>query len=117
MLAKSLGILLSLVVAIVTAAFGGDGPTTGAPAEEHKTLVAEWQKAYRNYPKTFAAAKSDDERKKITAAFPKPIFQNRFMELARKYPGDPATIESLVWVLMNPWYGPEAEKKDRKSVV
>ena len=32
------------------------------------------------------------------------------MDLARKHPQDPATIDSLVWVLMNPWYGPQAEK-------
>jgi thiol-disulfide isomerase/thioredoxin len=108
--AKSLGILLSLVVGIVTAPIGSNGPATRAPAEEHKTLVAEWQKAYRNYHKTFDAAKSDDERKRVLATFPKPVFQDRFMELARKYPGDRATIDSLAWVLTNPWYGPQAEK-------
>ena len=110
MVGKSLGFLPQLVVALIASTLGNDGPAAKTPSEEHRILVMEWEKAYRDYYKTRDAAKSDDERKKIIAAFPKPIFQNRFMELARKYPGDPATIESLVWVLMNPWYGPEAEK-------
>lgn len=75
-------------------------------AQEHGALVKEWESAYRDYHKTFAAAKTDEERKKIRALFPKPILQDRFMELARKYPKDPATIDSFVWVLLNPWYGP-----------
>ncbi|MEJ7639657.1 MAG: hypothetical protein WKF75_17205, partial [Singulisphaera sp.] len=81
----------------------------GRPAEEHRALVKEWEGAYRDYHKTFAAAKTDEERKKVRESFPKPIFQDRFLELARKYPKDPATIDPLVWVLTNPWHGPRAE--------
>jgi len=81
----------------------------GGPAEEHRILVKEWQEAYREYHRAFAAAKTDEERKTILASFPKPIFQDRFMALARKYPGDPDTIDSLVWVLTNPWTGARAE--------
>jgi thiol-disulfide isomerase/thioredoxin len=83
---------------------------TASTAEEHQALVKAWEQAYRDYHATYAAAKTQDERKKIHATFPKPIFQDRFMELARKYPKDPATVDSLVWVLANPWYGPHAEK-------
>src|SRR4051812_30505696 len=82
----------------------------GRPAEEYRALVKEWEKAYRDYHKTFAAATTEEARKKILPSFPKPIFQDRFMELARKYPNDPVTIDSLVWVLVNPWSGPHAEK-------
>ena len=38
------------------------------------------------------------------------------MELARKYPKDPATIDSLVWVLVNPWSGPHAEKNYAEAI-
>ncbi len=79
-------------------------------ASEHQALIKGWENAFRDYHKAYTAAKTDDERKAIHATFPKPIFQDRFMELARKYPKDPATIDSLVWVLQNPWYGPQAEK-------
>lgn len=82
----------------------------GRPAEEHQILVKEWERAYRDYQNAYAAAKTDEEREKVRESFPKPIFQDRFMELARKYPRDPATIDSLVWILVNPWYGPHAEK-------
>src|SRR4051812_28705193 len=88
----------------------------GRPAEEHRALVKEWEKAYRDYHKTFAAAKTDEERKKILPSFPKQIFQDRFMELARKYPKDPAIIDSLVWVLVNPWSGPHAEKNYAEAI-
>ena len=58
----------------------------GSPAEEHGALVKEWEKAYRDYHKAFAGAKTDDERTEIGASFPRPIFQDRFMELARSTP-------------------------------
>lgn len=88
----------------------------GRPAEEHQALVKEWEKAYRDYHNAFAAAKTDEERNKTHASFPKPIFQDRFMELARKYPKDPAIIDSLVWVLVNPWFGPHAEKNYAEAI-
>ena len=54
MVGKSLGFLPQLVVALIASTLGNDGPAAKTPSEEHRILVMEWEKAYRDYHKTRA---------------------------------------------------------------
>ncbi|MDR3621979.1 MAG: TlpA disulfide reductase family protein [Paludisphaera borealis] len=101
----------AFLLLIAPSVFGG-----GPAAEEHKALVKEWEQAYRDYHKRYDAGKTDAERKVVRESFPKPIFQDRFMELARRHPKDPDVVDSLRWVLINPWSGPQAEKNYAEAV-
>jgi len=109
--------MLSLVVMVLalgtTEGASPQSSDRSAPhgaAEECRALVRKWEEAVRAYPKAFQEAKTPEEKKAVRATYPKPAFQDRFMELARKYPMDPGILDALVWVLNNPWYGPQAEK-------
>jgi thiol-disulfide isomerase/thioredoxin len=108
--------VIAVMTSLVLVASTGQPPERLSQVEEHARLVREWESALRDYQSRIAASSTDEERKKIGASFPRPIFQDRFMELARKYPKDPATIDSLVWVLVNPWYGPHAEKNYDEAI-
>ena len=54
MVGKSLGFLPQLVVALIASTLGNDGPAAKTPSEEHRILVTDWEKAYRDYHKTRA---------------------------------------------------------------
>ncbi len=94
------------------------GSPTNKPraAEAYQALVKEWDAANRDYQVRAADAKTDEERDRLRSTFPRPIFQDRFIKLARKYPKDPATIDALVWVLTNPWSGPKAESNFTEAI-
>lgn len=102
----------TLLIAIILMSFpegseAGDKPTARA---EYIQLERDWQSALGDFQQDVAASRLDKLRSFDPAKNPMPVYQDRFMELARKYPGDPSTIDCLVWVLVHPWHGPRAEK-------
>jgi hypothetical protein len=74
----------------------------GAPAEQYKALVAEYQKSMDDYLKAAREAKTNEERVRAFQKRPYPEkFAARFVELAEKHPKGPAAAEALVWALSN----------------
>src|SRR5262249_61104509 len=55
------------------------------------------------FSKAYAAAKTDEERKKVRAEKFPPLDKllPRFLDLATKYPDDPVAVDALVWVVNN----------------
>ena len=82
--------------------------TPTSPNDEYQALLLGWRQALREYAQAEKEAKTPEKRKEVFATFPKPTFQDRFMELARKYPEDPISIEAIAWVFENSCFGPKA---------
>jgi hypothetical protein len=75
---------------------------TGAPAEQSKALVAEYDRSVKDFIKALGAAKDNTERQKVfDEKNPRILFAPRFLELAEKYPRDAAAVDALVWVFSN----------------
>ena len=100
-----LGVLL--LPAITFAARADDPPKTQeekkplTPAEEYKAVVADFNKANKEFSEAYQKAKTDEERNKaFEDKYPKiDKFCERMMELAKKNPKDGAAIDALVWVV------------------
>ncbi|MEJ7636504.1 MAG: TlpA disulfide reductase family protein [Singulisphaera sp.] len=84
--------------------------------EEYHALVSEYDATLKQYAEAWLRAKTKEEREKVRATAPKPDFQNRFMELARRNPEDSAAIDAIAWVFRNPWYGPKAEENVAEAI-
>jgi thiol-disulfide isomerase/thioredoxin len=83
---------------------------------EYLALVGQWQQAQEEFAGRMRQAKDDEARREVRKSYPKPIFQVRFMELARTHPKDPGVIDPLVWVLVNPWEGAQAERNYAEAI-
>jgi hypothetical protein len=85
-----------------------DKPAT--PAAQFQALKKEYDTAERTFLNRYRAAGTQEERQKILEARPKPAeFAARFLELADKFPKDPAAVDALVWVASQPEAGPAGE--------
>jgi peroxiredoxin len=93
-----------------------DDPKEAGCAREYQLLLQEYKEALRLYGEAEKRAESPESRKALLATFPKPTYQDRFVALARKYPGDPHTIGALTWVLKNPWQGDRAEANVKEAL-
>jgi hypothetical protein len=79
---------------------GAEGPPARSPAEELAALKQEQKAAYAELEKAFDA-KDDQARNKAFEAYGKrrdPLVA-RAVELARKHPKDPVSLEALTWVI------------------
>lgn len=100
-------------------------PSAQTPAEEYQAILREFDEACQDFVKSYKiadgqygkelrAARTEQEQINIVNEHypksPKPVFQERFMALARKYPASSTTIDAIVWVFRNPWWGLQAEK-------
>src|SRR5262249_59923258 len=69
------------------------------PAQQYQDLVKEHQDAILTWQKAYRAAKTNEERQKLAANFPRPDkFASKFLEFAQKHAKDPAAVDALVWV-------------------
>lgn len=101
---------LALVAVLVTSAFAQDNknppkPDDKSPAEQVAAITQEYQKKNNEWM-TKARAEfqnaSEEERAALMAARPQPgEYAGPLMEIAKKYPTDPAAVEALVWVVTN----------------
>jgi hypothetical protein len=75
-----------------------DKPETLTPAQQYKALIKEYETAYAEYRKALAKAKTREEAQKVfQEKNPEPEkFAPRFLELAEKYPKDPAAVDALI---------------------
>ena len=99
---------IALVIASAAPGFFDDLKAVGF-AQEYQSLLQGYQEALRLYGEAEKRAETQEAQKAVFQSFPKPIYQDRFIALARKYPGHPGTIDALVWILKNPWHGDRAE--------
>jgi hypothetical protein len=94
-----------LALALVLPALGaadkpGDGKAA-SPEQQYQALAKEFTDAQAAFMKAYRAAKTQEERQKvIQEKYPDAEkAAGRFMELAGKYPKDPAAVSALVWVV------------------
>jgi hypothetical protein len=78
-----------------------DKPIT--PADQYKALVKSFSDARTEFFKVYNATKDKDEKQKLVKEkYPSADkFTGQFLELAQKYPKDPAALDALVWVATN----------------
>jgi hypothetical protein len=91
------------LLALAPALRADDPPKAATPAEQVKALQREFQDARIAFSKAYQAAKTDETRQKaIQEILPRPEkFNARFLEVAAKYPKDPAAVDALTWIVMN----------------
>ncbi len=86
-----------------------DKPAT--PAEQYQALAKEFDKAQQDFFKVYQEAKTEEEKAKVAKDYPQPTkFTARFLELATKYPQDPAAVDALVWIVTRAALSPDANK-------
>jgi thiol-disulfide isomerase/thioredoxin len=77
------------------------------PAEQYQALAKKYDEAVKEYRKVAREATTQDELDAINAEkYPDPAkYAPRFLQLAEKYPDDPAAIDALGWVVEHPARG------------
>lgn len=81
-------------------------PAAAAPsaaAAEYAAIEKEYDEANSAFLTEYRAAKTDEERSEIiTAKMPKAEdYAQRFIDVAKKHPDDPAALDALLWCLNN----------------
>ena len=105
-----LAVVLILLAAVSSALTADDNDKTllpaSTPAGQYEALVNEYQKAQQEFSSAYTAAKTDEEREKLSSKYPQPkAYLRRFLELAQKHPKDPVAFDALAWVVTNDRYG------------
>jgi hypothetical protein len=81
-------------------------PAASTPAGQYEALINEYQKAQQEFSSDYTAAKTDEEREKLSSKYPQAeAYSRRLLELARKHPKDPVAFDALAWVVTNDRYG------------
>src|SRR5262249_13789350 len=82
-----------------------DPPKDESPktaAEQYQALVKEFSNERMEAIKAIQSAKPEERQKIYNEKYPKPQkYAEKFLELAKKYPNDPAGFDALAWVSMN----------------
>jgi RNA polymerase sigma factor (sigma-70 family) len=83
-----------------------------APQREYAILLLEYETARQAGEKAHAEAKSEPDRREAYLALGRLEWSNapRFLEIARKYPRDPAAIDALGGLVANTFTPPEANE-------
>jgi hypothetical protein len=106
--------LLVLLPALSTADKPQDRPKEEKPATagEYQTLTDEYRKALKESDEVFAKAKTEEDRRKIRAAFQKlrVKFVGRFLAFAEKHARNKEALEALFFVLH-----PDIQAEDRDA--
>jgi thiol-disulfide isomerase/thioredoxin len=77
------------------------------PAEQYQALTKKYDAAVKEYRKAAREASTQEELDKINEEkYPDPAkYAPRFLQLAEKYPDDPAAIDALGWIVEHPARG------------
>jgi hypothetical protein len=76
-----------------------DKVKAATPAEQYKALLKEFEDARKGFRKAYQEAKSAEERRKVLDSEAQlDQYAPRFLDLAKKYPTDPAALDALIWV-------------------
>src|SRR5206468_1520764 len=71
-------------------------------AEQYQALLKEFSDARNEAMKAVRAAKPEEQEKVYEGEFAKlQKYASTFLELAKKYPNDPAGFDALAWLCMN----------------
>jgi hypothetical protein len=90
-----------------------------SPAEQYQALTGEYDNALQAFSKANKEAKNDEQRQKVfQEMYPQPRkYAPRFLELAQKYPKDPAAVAALVWVVTNDRSAPTGKDDPRAKAL
>src|SRR5438132_13988151 len=82
-----------------------------SPADQYQAVVKEYEAAQQEFSKVYNAAKTDEERQKLSDKYPQPkAWSRRLLELARKNSKDPAAADALVRVVTNERHGEDLDE-------
>lgn len=110
------GVLVGLLMAALACAQDKKKEEAKIPppsaAEQYAQLVKDYSKAQADFFVKYRAAKTSEEKSKLVQTlYPRPQkYAAKFMELAEKYPNDPAAVKALTWVASNAGSSPEGQK-------
>jgi hypothetical protein len=81
-------------------------------SREYTALLEEFEPAHRACERAFLGAKTDPSRREAYLALGRLNwdYAPRFLELARKYPDDPAAVDALGWLVANEFTPPESQQ-------
>jgi hypothetical protein len=87
-------------------------PETPTPAQQYQALEKEYQTAVTEYREAIAKIKTREEGQKLQEKRPwADKFAPRFLELAERYPKNPAAVDALVWIARH-----ETKQRDPQSL-
>ena len=102
----TLPLLLTMALPVLATDDDKTGPAASTPDAQYEALVNEYRKAQQDFFKASDAAKTNEEKEKLSSTYPQPhAYSPRFLDLARKYPKDSTAFNALVWVVTNDRYG------------
>jgi AhpC/TSA family len=84
-----------------TGGLPADEPKPPTPAEEFQAILKEAQQAQEEFRKAYGAAKTDEERQRVLkesgtkSSVNSPYFADKFLELIRNHPKDPAALDAF----------------------
>jgi hypothetical protein len=117
--AWSVVLLAAAVVARADDAKPKDPPKDEAPktaAEQYQALLKEFSEERAEAIKAIRAARPEEQRKVYEEKYPKPQkYAPKFLEVAKKFPSDPAAYDALAWVCGNA--AGSAEGKEATAIV
>ena len=80
-------------------------------SETYKKLDAEFSKAQLEFSQKYQAAKTDEERQKISATYPQPGQHSpAFLALAEENPRTPVAEDALLWIVSHDRQSPTVNK-------
>src|SRR5262245_40322263 len=81
----------------------GEAKKPPTPRQQYEALAEEYKKAKQDYFTALRAAKTREERQKIShEKRPNPArYAGRILKLAEDNPEDPVDIDALIWVVQN----------------
>jgi RNA polymerase sigma factor (sigma-70 family) len=88
-----------------------DAARSHQPNHEYVSLLEEYGAAHRARERAFLEAKADRDRREAYLALGRLDWDDapRFLEIARKYPGDVTAIDALGWLVASNFTPPESE--------
>ncbi len=99
----------ALLLLLARPALAGEKGEPRTAAQQYQALVKEFSDAQQAWIKTYQAAKTNEERRKLLSSQPRPDkFVPKFLELAQKHPKEPAAVDALVWVASYSSGGPDS---------
>jgi thiol-disulfide isomerase/thioredoxin len=109
------GTAILVLLLLWPAAPAADEPKEKTPADQYQALARKYEDAVKVYRKAAREATTQEELDKINAEqYPDPAkYGQRFLQLAEKYPDDPAAIDALTWVVQHPARGQVGKESAR----
>ena len=106
---KLISTLLTLIAGLAVPAGAIEDKKASEKTDTFESIREEHRKKMGEFFGRMTRAKTDEERKKIGADFPRPrVYVNRMLKVVERAPDSPDAVRGLVWILQNSGYAPEA---------